>query len=132
MEQVMKILVDTHLLIWSTSDSGKLPGAARAVLENAANECFFSAASIWEIALKHTKHPNDIPLGAEDARQMFLKAGYLELAVSARHSSFVDQLPRIHLDTFDRMLVAQAQLEGMQLVTHDHVIPQYGSFVVRV
>ena len=57
----MKILVDTHLLIWSTSDSGKLPGAARAVLENAANECFFSAASIWEIALKHTKHPNDIP-----------------------------------------------------------------------
>ena len=128
----MKCLVDTHVLIWSVVDSKKLSKVAKAILGDGENECFFSAASVWEIALKHSKHPEDIPIGAEDARQMFLKAGYLELVVSARHSSFVDQLPRIHLDPFDRMLVAQAQLEGMQLVTHDHVIPQYGPFVVRV
>ena len=128
----MKYLVDTHLLIWSVANSGKMPETARTILEDAANECIFSAASIWEIALKHIKRPDDIPLGAEDARRLFLDAGYLELPVSARHSSFVEQLPRIHLDPFDRMLVAQAQLEGMQLLTHDHVLSPYGPFVLQV
>jgi len=128
----VKYLVDTHLLIWSVANSGKMPETARAILEDVANECVFSAASIWEIALKHIKHPNDIPFDAEDARRLFLDAGYLELPVSARHSSFVEQIPRIHLDPFDRMLVAQAQLEGMQLLTHDHLLPPYGPFVVQV
>ncbi len=128
----MKYLVDTHLLIWSVANSGRMPEMARTILEDVANECIFSAASIWEIALKHIKHPNDIPLGAEDARLLFLAAGYVEIPVSAKHSSFVEQLPRIHLDPFDRMLVAQAQLEGMQLLTHDHLLPPYGPFVVQV
>ena len=128
----MKILVDTHLLIWSTSDSGKLPGAARAVLENATNECFFSAASVWEIALKHSKHPEDIPIGGADARQLFLEAGYLEFPVFAKHSAVVERLPDIHQDPFDRMLVAQAQMESRKLLTHDHILPQYGTFVIRV
>ena len=127
----MKCLVDTHLLIWATTNSARLPSVARDILADAGNECYFRAASIWEIAIKRTKHPDDMPLRAEDARQLFLEAGFVELPVAARHSAMVEQLPEIHSDPFDRVLVAQALAEGMTLVTHDHLIPQYGDFVVR-
>ena len=128
----MKCLVDTHVLIWSVVDSKKLSEAAKAILRDGENECFFSAASVWEIALKHSKHPKDIPIGGEDARQLFLEAGYLEFPVFAKHSAVVERLPDIHQDPFDRMLVAQAQMESMKLLTHDHILPQYGTFVIRV
>lgn len=128
----MKYLVDTHLAIWSVANSGKLPPKAAKLMGETSSVFFFSAASVWEIAIKRAKHPEDVPISAEEARNLFLEAGYRELPVSSSHSILVEHLPPLHADPFDRMLVAQAQTEGMKLLTHDHVIPQYGDFVVRV
>ncbi len=128
----MKYLVDTHLAIWSVSDSRKLSPNAVRVLRDEQSSFFVSAASVWEIAIKHARRPEDIPLGADEARRLFAEAGYRELPVTSRNSAAVECLPPIHDDPFDRMLVAQAQTEGLRLLTHDHVIPQYGDFVVEV
>ena len=128
----MKYLVDTHLAIWSVADSAKLSAKAVRLMGNAGAAFYFSAASVWEIAIKQAKHPEDIPIGAEEARNLFLEAGYREMPVLSSHSILAGRLPPIHADPFDRMLVAQAKTEGAKLLTHDHVVPQYGDFVVRV
>lgn len=128
----MKYLVDTHLAIWSVADSRKLSATAVKIMGDGRALFFFSAASVWEIAIKRAKRPEEIPLCADEARRLFAEAGYRELPVTSRHSAAVERLPPIHADPFDRMLVAQAQTEGMILLTHDHVIPQYGDFVVKV
>jgi PIN domain nuclease of toxin-antitoxin system len=128
----MKLLVDTHLLIWSTTNPSKLSEAARKMLTDDESECYFSSASIWEIAIKHRKNPDDMPISAETARLIFEESGCTELPVFSRHSAEVENLPSIHADPFDRMLVAQARVEGMKLITHDGTIPMYGEFVVKV
>ena len=128
----MRYLVDTHLAIWSVANSGKLSEKASEIMHNQRARFFFSAASVWEIAIKRSKHPEDIPLGADEARNLFFEAGYRELPVSSRHSVAAENLPPLHADPFDRMLVAQAQMEEMTLLTHDHILPQYGPFVVQV
>ena len=128
----MDYLVDTHLAIWSVADSRKLSAEAATIMRDSRFRFFFSAASVWEIAIKRARHPDEIPFGADQARRLFLEAGYRELPVNSRHSAAVENLPPIHADPFDRMLVAQARTEDMKLLTHDHVIPQYGDFVVRV
>ena len=128
----MKYLVDTHLLIWAVLNSSKLSDRARAVLGQANGEYCFSAASIWEIALKRTKHPDQFPMSAREARELFLAAGFAELDVSSSHCAAVEGLPPIHGDPFDRVLIAQALSEGMKLVTHDRLVVQYGDMVVAV
>ena len=128
----MKYLVDTHLLIWTVLNSSKLSDRARAVLGRADGEYCFSAASIWEIALKRTKHPDQFPLSAGEARNLFLAAGFTSLDVSSSHCAAVDGLPPIHGDPFDRLLIAQALSEGMKLVTHDRMVVQYGNVAVAV
>ncbi len=128
----MNYLVDTHLAIWSVADSGKLSAKAARFLCDRRASFFFSAASVWEIAIKRSRHPDEIPLGAGEARSLFLEAGYHELPVSSLHAAAVEDLPPIHFDPFDRMLVAQARTEGMALLTHDHVLPRYGDFVIEV
>ena len=128
----MKLLIDTHLLIWATITPAKLSEAVRKILVDGGSECYFSSASIWEIAIKHNKHPDDMPVSAETARRIFVESGCTELPVFSRHSSEVENLPPIHADPFDRMLVAQARVECMKLLTHDSVIPGYGDFVMKV
>ena len=128
----MKYLIDTHVLIWSTMDSQKLSARAKAILLNPDNVCYFSAASVWEIAIKRARHADMIPIGANEARRLFLDSGYRELSVSSVHSAAVEYLPSIHADPFDRMLVAQARVEGMRIATHDHLLPGYGDFVDKV
>ena len=128
----MKLLVDTHLLIWSTTNPSKLSETARKMLTDGENEYYFSSASVWEIAIKRRKHPDDMPMSAAAARQLFEEVGCIELPVLSRHSAEVENLPAIHADPFDRMLVAQARLEGMKLLTHDGIIPAYGDFVIEV
>ena len=128
----MKILVDTHLLIWATCDSAKLSNAARSALQKGGCEYYFSAASIWEIAIKRARHSDAIPISAADARKLFVAAGYVELPVGATQAEDVETLPPIHSDPFDRILVAQAKIDGMTLLTHDHLLPPYGDFVKMV
>ena len=128
----MKYLVDTHLLIWTVLNSSKLSDRAQNVLCQTNGEYFFSAASIWEIALKRTKHPDQFPMSAREARELFLAAGLEELGVSSSHCAAVEGLPPIHGDPFDRLLIAQALSEGMKLVTHDRMVVQYGDVAVDV
>ena len=128
----MKYLVDTHLLIWTVLDSAKLSDVAKKILEEDDGEYYFSAASVWEIALKRQKHPEQFPFTATAARELFLAAGFIERVVSSKHSAAVEDLPHLHGDPFDRLLVAQARCEGMKLLTHDRLIVQYGDVAVEV
>ena len=128
----MKLLIDTHLLIWSITNPSKLSEAARKVLTDANSECYFSSATIWEIAIKHKKHPDDMPISAEMARRLFAESGCSELPVFSKHSAAVERLPALHADPFDRILVAQATVEDMKLLTHDGLIPGYCEFVIKV
>ena len=128
----MQFIVDTHLLIWAVTDSEKLSTAARKTLSRLNSTYFFSAASVWEIAIKRRKYPELMPLTSEDARNLFLEAGFRELTVASHHATFVEKLPEIHEDPFDRILIAQAIASSMKLVTHDKTIARYGDFVITV
>ena len=128
----MKYLVDTHVLIWAVMNSSKLPSQARELLSAVDSEFFFSTASIWEIAIKRAKHPDKIPIAAQEALDLFTDAGFRELAISSRHAIVSSELPEIHNDPFDRMLIAQAKTEDMRLLTHDGFMPAYGDFVIGI
>jgi PIN domain nuclease of toxin-antitoxin system len=116
------LLVDTHALLWWRGDHRRLSVQAHEAMEDPDTALFFSAASIWEMAIKRAKDKLDIPdnlLGTMEQR------GFVELPVSARQGLIAGALPPHHRDPFDRMLVAQAQSEGLTLVTHDERIRLY-------
>ncbi len=121
----VRILLDTHLLLWSLAQPAKLPTSVRRKIDTA--EVYASAASIWEISIKSTlgkldADPREILDGIEPA-------GFSLLAVSGEHAVKVTELPTLHKDPFDRMLVAQAMVEPMILLTNDEALRGYGSFV---
>ncbi|ABF39996.1 PilT protein-like protein [Candidatus Koribacter versatilis Ellin345] len=121
----MKLLLDSHLLIWATSDAKRISLAGRKLINDPANELYFSAASIWELAIKSSlKHPS-ITFDVASLRRTLLANEYNELPVTADHGLEVAALPRIHKDPFDRLLVAQARVEGMTLVTVDRELAKY-------
>lgn len=121
----MKLLLDTHLLLWAAGTPDRLSAAARALLEDPENELFFSAASLWEIGIKHGLGRADFRVDARVLRRGLLDNGYLELAVSSEHAVSIDCLPAVHKDPFDRILVAQALVEGIVLLTADAMVAQY-------
>jgi PIN domain nuclease of toxin-antitoxin system len=121
----MRILLDTHLLLWSLSQPSKISAPARRQIDVA--EVYASAASIWEISIKSAlgrlnANPYEVLAGIEPA-------GFSLLPVSGEHAAKVTELPLLHKDPFDRMLVAQALVEPMILLTNDEVLRGYGSFV---
>lgn len=122
----MKLLLDTHILLWSLADSPLLSRRARQLVGDEANECFYSPVSLAEISIKHRKHPGDMPISAAEARAAFLAAGFVESPFAAHHAAEMDSLPDHHGDPFDRMLLAQASAGGMKLVSHDEKIALYG------
>ena len=128
----MILLLDTHVLLWAAHDPDKLSAKARAAIIEPANELWFSAASIWEVAIKATIGRSDFEFDAGVLRRALVENGYVELAVDSRHAAEVAALPRIHRDPFDRLLVAQARIEGCQLLTVDRTLADYGSPVVLV
>lgn len=128
----MDYLIDTHILIWAVANTKKLSKAARKVLSDSDSRCFFSSVSIWEIAIKHARHPEEMPISAADAIQLFLSAGFQEIDPVANECAMLEDLPPHHLDPFDRLLVAQALHRDMKLITHDHIIPLYGDNVIKV
>lgn len=132
MNAAMRYLVDTHVLIWAVANTPRLSPAARDILSTPSHEFYFSAASIWEIALKHLKHPLDIPLSAQDAKREFLDAGFRELTIDSDAASAVGDLPPIHGDPFDRLLISQSRRSGMLFLTHDHLIKPYGGNIVMI
>ncbi|MSQ83672.1 MAG: type II toxin-antitoxin system VapC family toxin [Myxococcales bacterium] len=128
----MKLLLDTHIALWAISDSPELSQAARRLITEPTNSIWVSAATVWEIAIKHAKRPTDMPISGQQARTYFAAAGYLLLPISAEHAAAIDALPQIHRDPFDRVLVAQTGCESMHLLTHDGELAGYGDAVLVV
>lgn len=121
----MNLLLDTHVLLWAAAASPQLPDDARALIEDSANAVFFSAASLWEVAIKNGLGRADFRFDPRLLRRGLLENGYSELPVRGTHAVAVDVLPPIHKDPFDRILVAQAQVEGVTLLTTDAVVARY-------
>lgn len=121
----MKLLLDTHLLLWAAGQPKKLSAAARKLLDNPRNELLFSAASLWEIAIKSSLGRKDFHAEPRLLRRGLLDNGYIELPILGEHVLAIDGLPSIHKDPFDRILVAQALSEGITLITTDEVIAKY-------
>lgn len=121
----MKLLLDTHLLLWAAGLPERLPLAAARLIEDEANTLLFSAASLWEVAIKSGLGREDFRVDARLLRRGLLDNGYEELPILSAHAVMVDTLPEIHKDPFDRMLVAQAQHEGITLLTSDAMVARY-------
>lgn len=128
----MKLLLDTHLLLWAAGSPGQLPAKARILMEDLQNELLFSAASIWEIVIKRSLGRSDFQVDARVLRRGLLDNGYQELAITSEHTVFIDSLPLLHKDPFDRILVAQATVEGITLLTADVLVAQYPGPVQQV
>ena len=121
----MKLLLDTHVLLWAAGAPRRLSPAARALLEDEANELLFSAASLWEVAIKQQLGREDFRADARLLRRGLLDNGYAELPVTSAHATAFDLLPPLHKDPFDRMLIAQAVVEGIMLLTADANLARY-------
>ncbi len=121
----MKLLLDTHLLLWAAGEPRRLSKPARALIENPDNELLFSAASLWEVAIKRSLGRDDFKVDARLLRRGLLDNGYTELPILSDHVVATESLPLIHKDPFDRILVAQATAEGITLLTIDSLLSQY-------
>ena len=121
----MKLLLDTHLLLWAAGQPDRLSPEARKFIDNPANEILFSAASLWEVVIKRTMGRNDFKVDARVLRRGLLDNGYSELPVVSNHVVAIDSLPPIHKDPFDRVLISQATVEGITLLTTDSLVAKY-------
>ena len=119
----MNLLLDTHAVLWALAEPASLSGPARTALEDARNDVFVSVVSAWEIAIKRALGKLDAPDDLEAAIRM---QGFEPLLLTFHHAAQAGGLPPHHHDPFDRMLIAQAQAEGLVLVTRDSNIPLYG------
>ena len=120
-----RLLLDTHLLLWAAEESPALPDAVRLLLEDPDQILLFSAASIWEVAIKCRLGKPDFTIEPAVLRRGLIDAGYGELPVDGSHAALVRHLPDIHKDPFDRILVAQAMQDDVTLVTADRTVAQY-------
>ena len=121
----MKFLLDTHLLLWAAAEPRRLSKQARALIGNPDNDLLFSAASLWEVAIKRGLGRDDFKVDARLLRRGLLDNGYSELPIISDHVVAIDSLPPLYKDPFDRILVAQATVEGIALLTIDSVVSQY-------
>lgn len=121
----MKLLLDTHLLLWSAGEPSRLPKKVRSLILDNDNDLFFSAASIWEITIKSELGRADFDVDPHLLRRGLIDNGYLELPINVEHALAVVALPPLHNDPFDRMLVAQATVEGFVLLTSDEQVADY-------
>ena len=121
----MKLLLDTHLLLWAAGEPKRLSKQARTLIDNPDNELLFSAASLWEVAIKRGLCREDFKVDARLLRRGLLDNGYSELPIISAHVVATESLPPIHKDPFDRVLVAQATVEGVTLLTIDSLVAQY-------
>ena len=128
----MKLLLDTQLLLWAAGQPERLSAQARKLLEDPRNELLFSAASLWEVAIKSTLGREDFQVEPRLLRRGLLDNGYVELPVTSEHAVGIDTLPPHHKDPFDRLLLAQALVEGVVLLTADAQLARYSGPVRKV
>ncbi|MEW6446288.1 MAG: type II toxin-antitoxin system VapC family toxin [Pseudomonadota bacterium] len=128
----MNILLDTHVALWCITDSPKLSAKARELITSPRSTVWVSAANVWEISIKRTLKRGDMAVSGQDAMRYFTESGYRFLSVDAEHAAAVEELPMHHQDPFDRILVAQALVEPMRLMTHDPVVARYSDTIIKI
>ena len=128
----MQLLLDTHLLVWAMGEPEGLDPALVRLLEDPMNTPVFSVASLWELVIKRGLNRPDFQLEPPVLRQALLEAGWRELPVEAHHVLAVGQLPGLHRDPFDRLVLVQAQADGLLLITADQQLAQYPGPVRRM
>lgn len=128
----MNLLLDTHLLLWAASAPERLSAKARGLLLAADSQLIFSSASFWEISIKRALGRADFNVDPRRLWRMLLVNGYRELPIASEHAIAVNDLPPLHKDPFDRILVAQARVEDLLLLTADKAVARYGEGVRKV
>ena len=128
----MKLLLDTHILLWAAQGAEQLSSKAKTLIEDPENQLYFSAASLWEIAIKNKLGRADFKVDLAVLRRNLLDNGFEEIAINSAHAIGVDALPNIHKDPFDRILIAQNAVEGITLMTADSLVAEYPVAVMKV
>ena len=128
----MRLLLDTQVALWALLDDKRLPPRGRELIADEGNSIAISAASVWEIAIKHSLQRGDMPVSAAQALRWFRRAGYALLDIKPEHAAHVEKLPPLHADPFDRLLVAQALTEPLHLLTHDATVARYSTAIVLI
>ena len=128
----MRLLLDTHLLIWSSWTPRKVTPAGRDLINNSDNELFFSVANLWEITIKQALGKKDFQIDARLLRRGLLDNGYNELVITSEHALAVRALPPLHKDPFDRILISQATVESITLLTVDPMVARYPGPIKKV
>ena len=126
----MNLLLDTHILIWALNEDPRLPDQAREMILDENNAVYYSSVSVWEIAIKHAKYPEEVEFTGKELSQFCQEAGFLSVEMRDRHVFALETITRAegappHHDPFDRMLIAQAKAENMAFITHDAMLPYY-------
>lgn len=130
----MRVLLDTHVAIWAVLNDKKLPPPIRRIIEDIKNDVAVSAVTLWEIGVKASlgrRGLGQMPFGASEALTFFRLADYDMLSFSPEHALAIEDLPQIHADPFDRLLVAQALSEPMRLITHDETVARYSDTIIH-
>lgn len=128
----MNLLLDTHVALWAIAASPRLPKQAREMIQSPQSTVWVSAATVWEIAIKHGLGRGDMPVSGEAALGYFRESGYRFLPVAPEHAAAVENLPPHHADPFDRILIAQALTEPMRLMTHDPMLARYSDAIIEI
>ncbi len=128
----MNLLLDTHVALWAITDNPNLSAQARDLILAPRSAVWVSAVSVWEITIKHGLGRGDMPVSGQNALRYFRQAGYRFLVLELEHAAAVETLPDHHQDPFDRLLVAQALVEPMRLLTHDTTIARYSDTIIHV
>jgi PIN domain nuclease of toxin-antitoxin system len=128
----MKLLLDTQMLIWATFWPERLPEKARQMIAADENEICFSPISLWEVAIKSGQNRPDFKIDAKVLRRRLLERDYREITITGVHTTEVSDLPLLHKDPFDRLLLAQAKVEGLNLLTSDATVASYPVPVILV
>jgi Uncharacterized protein conserved in bacteria len=126
----MRLLLDTHILIWALNGDRRLPAKARRLILDDGNTLYYSTVSLWEVSIKHAIHPENVEFTGEDLDYFCREAGFLPVEVKNSHVIYLESLRRSegappHHDPFDRMLIAQAKAENLVLITHDSLLSYY-------
>ena len=128
----MRLLLDTHVLIWVAAEPDRISNEVLRIIESRDTELVFSAASVWEVAIKRRLGREDFDADPRLLRRGLLENCYTELAITGAHAAAIDSLPPIHKDPFDRILIAQALAESLMLLTADPVVARYPGPIMRV
>ena len=126
----MRLLLDTHILIWATLEDRRLPSIARELINDEDNMLFYSAVAMWEVAIRHAKRPDKLTVSAPDLMEFAAESGFYCLPLEERHTFLLDGLrypasAPPHNDPFDRIMICQAKHEGMLFLTHDALVAHY-------